>query len=273
MPQPSATHTIDVGSGGKLQIGIAQISQNLEGNTSQVQVFGAIENNSSEYVIHAAADIICDISGSQDYVGPDFSFNLKPGDSTVFIDHIFTIIHDGTGNSTPAFTVFYGTTGVDVFGDNHAVDATLTLTRIPQPPSSPGTPTFSNVTPTTVTVSWTPSSDDGGSPITAYITRQYKGPSASGDHLDNFSQSLTRNFTGLIPGAEYTFTVYATNLSHINDGDSPQSGPATLNPVGGPVRVRSAGTWKLAIPYVRDEGVWKMAIPFVRDEGLWQLTE
>lgn len=270
MAPPSTTHEVNVSSDGVLQIGIAQDSQNLAANTSQVHVYGAIENSGSRS-FHSDATISCSISGTASFTGAPFSYDLSDGDSKVFIDHVFTITHGVDGTKSVSFTVHYGVTGTSTFPDNQSASASLTLTQIPKAPAKPGPPEFSNQMPTTVTVKWAASANNGGKAISSYKLRRYKGGSPSGSYVDSDANSLTRNVTGLVPGTEYTFTVYAFNGSADNGGYSDPSNPGSINMLAG-IWVRVGGVWKVAVPFVRSGGVWKMAIPYVRSGGAWKQT-
>lgn len=271
MAPPSAIHTINVGTAGKLQIFVQQIAQNWTDNTSLVEVSGILQNNAPGTVVHAVADITCSIDGESDFTGAKFKFNLASGDTITFIDHQFVVNNESDGTKTVSFTVHYGTTGTVTFGDTNSVSVTLVLDRIPQQPGPPGDPAFSNIASQTLTVTWNGSSDNGGGTLNGYHLRRYLGSSASGGFNDNFAGNLTRNLTGLTPGAVYTFTVLADNDSKQNGGLSDPSDPVTVQMLGG-CWIRVGGVWKIAVPYVRHNGIWQLAIPYVRFGGSWQPT-
>lgn len=134
-------------------------------------------------------------------------------------------------------------------------------------PSAPGTPTLTNVMPTTLTVSWAASTDNGGSAIDSYLLRYWDvaNPTAYVDHSS--ANNLTREVTGLIPGKTYGFVVFAHNAV----GYSVKSAESDVQMLAG-VWVNVAGVWKLAIPYVNVDGVWKMAVPYVNVNGVWKMT-
>ncbi len=134
-------------------------------------------------------------------------------------------------------------------------------------PDAPGTPTFSDELPTTLTVSWAAPSSDGGKPITDYILRKWEGHDSSGDHTDNHGNSRVRHLTGLTPGAAYTFKAIAINAI----GQSAESPGATEEMLPG-CHIRVGGEWKLAVPHVRVGGEWKLATPHVRTGGVWKQT-
>lgn len=144
--------------------------------------------------------------------------------------------------------------------------------RIPKRPSSPGTPTASNVMPTSMTISWAASGDNAGSAIDGYLLRRWLGSSMTGTYTD-ISQlnNLSRTDTGLIPGTTYTYAVYAHNGSADNGGYSNVSGSLTVKTIA-PVHVKVSGVWKYAVPYVKVGGIWKMAQPYVKVSGVWKMT-
>jgi hypothetical protein len=102
------------------------------------------------------------------------------------------------------------------------------------PVSVPAAPTDVSATPgnAEVTVSWTPPTDTGGSPITGYTVTGDPGGSCSvaGDVSEC-------TITGLTNGTEYTFTVVATN----DEGNSlPSLASASVIPIGPPNGVLQA---------------------------------
>ena len=143
--------------------------------------------------------------------------------------------------------------------------------RIPKRPSVPGTPTSSNILPTSVQIDWTASTDNAGSAIDSYLLRRWLGTTATGSYTDDTANTLTRVVTGLTPGTDYTFGVYAHNGSADNGGYSNVSGYLNVKTLA-PIHVKVAGVWKYAVPYVKVAGVWKVALPFVRVSGVWKAT-
>jgi hypothetical protein len=267
----SASNTFAASSDGVLKITVNQTSQNQAANTSQVQVIGTLINTGSGSSFHSDPTITADISGTDSFTGGDFSYSLGPGDSLNFISHTFTVTHASDGTKTVSFTVHYGSTGTSTFPGDQSVSVSLALTRIPKRPSAPGKPAFSNEMPTTLTVKWTASTDNNGKAITSYKLRRYTGSSPTGAYVDSDANSLSRNVTGLTPGTNYTFTVYAFNGSADNGGYSNPSAANSVQQLAG-VWVRVSGVWKIAVPYIRSGGVWKMAIPYVRSGGVWKQT-
>ena len=139
--------------------------------------------------------------------------------------------------------------------------ASTTTLRVPD---APNTPTISNIGPTTADVTWTPNGA-GGSPITGYDIAYGTDPTGVGATV--ISATSPQTITGLTPGMTYYFYVRAINVV----GAGPYCTPASAMTIAG-IRVRDAGVWKTAIPYVKDAGVWKLAVPYVKDAGVWKGT-
>ena len=114
------------------------------------------------------------------------------------------------------------------FGAKTASDAAPPAA--PPPPAAggvPGAPT--NVSATgadaSAVVSFAPPSDTGGSPITGYTVNAYAGDTIAMSVQSGTADPVT--VAGLTNGADYTFTVIATNAS----GNGPESAPsATVTP-------------------------------------------
>jgi hypothetical protein len=272
-----AQHTLNVTPYGQLQIVVELLSQNEAQNTSYVQVRGWLINTYSERVSHPAKTITCQITGNQEWIGTDgkggkFSYDLDPGESLLFIEHAFNMVNNADGTLTATYSVGYGVTGFNKFGDNQSVSVSLDVTRIPKRPSVPGQPTVSNLTTSSLTLSWTASTDNGGKTITDYLLRRWNSTDTVGSYIDSHGNNLSRTITGLNPGATYTFEVFAYNGVKDNNGYSNGPGPTVIAMQAG-AHIRSGGSWHLYEPYVRDNGVWRLAIPYVRSGGVWKQTD
>lgn len=264
-------HFKNVGTNAQMGIRVTQMSSDWGQNTSQVEVVGLILLNANGSV--SAKNIGCSIGGDASFTGPKFSFTLsQPGVEFAFINHTFTMQHGTDGNGTVTFSVSFDDTGTEYVGDSNSISVVLTLIRIPKQPGAPGTPTFANQEPRTLTVSWPAASGDGGNAVNNYELRMYKGADTSGGYSPSNGNSTTRNLTDLTPGALYTFTVLSQNDAKDNNGYSAPSASATVQMAAG-VHIRIGGKWKIGVAYVRDAGKWKVAVPYVRDSGTWKLTE
>ena len=85
--------------------------------------------------------------------------------------------------------------------------------RIPKPASAPGTPSASEITSTSMRLSWGGSGDNGGSGITGYLLRRYDTSDGSGAYYDSFENNLSRVIGGLSRAKAYSWRVYARNNS------------------------------------------------------------
>lgn len=193
-------------------------------------------------------------------------FGYNPGEGW---KHVGTIAVTASGNVT--WTI--GDTGTQGVGG--PTTQTVWLNRTPPPPptkrpSPPGAPTFSEITPTSVKVTWGASTDNGGSPIDSYLLRYWPNAAGTGPYVDHSSRNdRSRVVTGLTPGNEYRFVVFAHNGSPDNSGFSNPSAAKVVR-MAGIVWVRVSGTWRRALPYVRVNGVWKAALPYTRQNGTWK---
>ncbi|MFJ4869538.1 glycosyl hydrolase family 18 protein [Streptomyces sp. NPDC088757] len=126
---------------------------------------------------------------------------LAPGASVSFG-------YNGTGSGAPSGCKINGAPcdGSTQPGDN--------------PPSAPGTPVASNVTDTSVKLTWTAATDDKGVKNYDVLRNGTKVATTTG---------LTHTDTGLTAGTDYSYTVVARDTID-------QTGPA-----GGPVQVRTTG--------------------------------
>ncbi len=81
------------------------------------------------------------------------------------------------------------------------------------PPTAPTNLTYSNVTSTTVDLTWDASSDNLG--VTRYSV------SYGDTTIDTASTSTSYRVTGLTPGTTYTFTVRAHDTNSLSESSSP----------------------------------------------------
>lgn len=73
------------------------------------------------------------------------------------------------------------------------------------------TPTLSNVTSETLTVSWSAPTSDGGQPIDYYILSQWNNVNGSGSPTTYTVYGTSQDVTDLTPGSGYEFSVQAHN--------------------------------------------------------------
>lgn len=106
---------------------------------------------------------------------------------------------------------------------------------------------------------------DGASPIFAYRVRYGLSPDNPTNIVTSTSSAVT--ITGLQPGATYYFWGQAVNVY----GDSFYSPRSYATLIAG-AKVKVAGVWRRAVPYVKVSGVWKVARPWGRIAGFWNET-
>lgn len=270
---PVAGAVVNVTTNGHIAIHVEQISQDPVKATSTVEVWGAIKNRGGYTVYHPVKNINATITGYAFFAGPPFGFVINPEESYIFVGSTFTVPHETDGNKSVSFTVHYGVTDTWEFGDNKSVAVSLALDRIPRRPGPPSAPILSDMTSTSVFISWEESTTDGGSEIIGHVVRRYNGFTTTGSFKDywvpNGDDAMSLLVEDLTPGAVYTFVVFAKNFSLEQQGWSVASAPTSTLPLGGS-DIRSNGVWKTAVPYVRKNGKWLIAIPYVRKLGVWK---
>ena len=142
--------------------------------------------------------------------------------------------------------------------------------RIPKRPTPPSTPWFTEILPTSVRVNWFFGGDQGGSPIDGYLLRYWPNAAGTGNYVDVSQQmSGSQVVTGLTPGKEYRFIVYAHNGSVENGGYSEGSGAAVVRTLSG-MWVKYQSAWRRTVPYVKVAGVWRTVSVFIKDAGTWK---
>lgn len=151
-----------------------------------------------------------------------------------------------------------------------ARSGTRTITT-PHRPGSPGTPVASDVLPTSLTITFAASTDNGGSAIDNYKLRRWPNAEGTGAYVDDDGMTRTRTVTGLVPGTTYRFVTYARNASGDGNGYSAASAPLIVQMLAGG-RIKVAGEYRYAIAYIRVAGEWKMVVPYVRVAGEWRMA-
>ena len=96
-------------------------------------------------------------------------------------------------------------------------------------PSAPRSLSVGSIADTSLTLSWTAPSSNGGSAITSYSIKQYSGTGCSGTSTTLTSSSTSKSVTGLTAGSDYAFKVQAINTS----GAGAYSNCATGTTTGG----------------------------------------
>jgi len=150
-----------------------------------------------------------------------YTVTAAPGGATCTTAGALTCTVNGLTNGT-TYTVTVTATN----GSTSPASAGVTVT----PATVPGAPTnvIATAGNTQATVTWTAPASNGGAAITHYVVTASGG---SGQTCTWSSGALTCTVTGLVNGAQYTFTVVAQNRA----GASPTSGASNaVMPIGAP---------------------------------------
>ncbi len=100
------------------------------------------------------------------------------------------------------------------------------------PPTVPGTPVFSQVTPFSVTITWQPSTDNVG--VTWYLIRRaLPGGGAWNDSIPGTNNTIT--IPHLTPNNNYTFSIIATDAAGNSTAPSPAASVRTQAYTAGPM--------------------------------------
>jgi len=169
----------------------------------------------------------------------------------------------GSWNITYSQTVtFYlGATGTVGLGGPTTFNQAISRATVPP---APNLPTVSDVTPTSLYLSWTPNGD-GGSAITSYDIGY--GTTATADSVLYTGAVSPQFLSSLTPNKLHYFRVRANNA--IGNGVWSTIISQLTQPA---IRIKDSGSWVLAVPYVKIAGIWKVAVPFVKDGGTWKET-
>lgn len=127
--------------------------------------------------------------------------------------------------------------------------------------SGGSTPIISNVTQSSVNVSYTVSTYTGGKPIMSARVGYGTDPNAPQKYVTGTKMTIS----GLTPGLTY----YFWGQAYTEFGWGYLSGRASARLLAG-MWYFYQGQWRRAVPYVRVNGVWKPATPLIKIAGMWK---
>lgn len=154
----------------------------------------------------------------------NFASNFTSRDM-VIASGSYPVVHSAAGYKTVTLSA-----SITPFSEAaSSLSASLALPRISKPPAAPPAPTAGTPGATSVPLSWSPPSDDGGASITSY-TVQYATNAGftTGVGTQSFA-STSGTVTGLTAGQVYYFRVRAVNARG-NGAWSPATSAAVLLP-------------------------------------------
>jgi hypothetical protein len=151
-------------------------------------------------------------------------------------------------------------TGTQGLGGPTSVSFNFSRDTVPPPPNVIG---VDEETHTTLRARFS-SAGDGGSSI---IRWELGYGTSSSSPSTIITASGTQTVSGLDLSTTYYFWARGVNAVGTGSWSSRFQGDTLAG-----AKVRVAGVWKDAIPYVRVAGVWKPAVPYVRVSGTWKGT-
>lgn len=171
-----------------------------------------------------ATSVVAAWADSADYGGATPSgyrlqFSTKADFTSVVYDNTQANRSRTVSGLTPGTTYWARVLTVNSAG-NSAWSAAQSVSTAIRATSAPGKPTFSGVTPTGMTVSWTAPTDFGGSAPTSYRLQLATDSAFSALIYDQSANNLSRAVSGLTPGSAYYARVLAVNAA----GNSAWSG-------------------------------------------------
>lgn len=197
-----------------------------------------------------------------------FNFDFRGSNTKLIASGSVWIGHDSNGYASINVSGFKGADGAGAVADNVSVGGSMSLPRIPKPPVTNGAPVASNLTPTSVTLSWPANTNNNGAGIDQYLLRVSQNSPADQSPYTDYplsASTFSRTVTGLTPGTQYYAVVYA----HNGYGYAPKSAQLAFKTLSG-AYVRRGGEWRPTELLVRRDGAWVSGETFAWDGTKWK---
>lgn len=222
------------------------------GATSPVQIrvnlvfSGEVDNVNKRSKFNWSAECI-NTSGSVHGDGNNWStsrgggsgFYINPGSTIYLGDGSFWVQHDGNGYA-PSQSITLSVSSDNFYVGDGSVTTWEAAPSLATVPATPATPTVSDVTATSMKLSWSLPSN-GGAGLDQMLLRRFSTPDGSGPYVDypNAGNATSRTLTDLTPGSEYWWAMYAHNAV----GYSPRS-PLLATRTGSGARMWDGSAWR-----------------------------
>lgn len=208
--------------------------------------------------------------------GSDIStYELQWSTTSDFASVVGSDNTSGTAKSIPGFSnstkYYFRVRGINALGNG----TWSPVTTYPVVPSAPSAVGVASVNSTTLTASWNPPSDVGGSPITNYRLEWSVNADFSGG-LSSTANNTSRNVSSLTALTVYYFRVRAESaigngpwspVASYTTADTEPPPPPPVVTRGG--RLRVDGVFIEPIVRVRVAGEWKEPRSRIRVGGVW----
>jgi len=194
------------------------------GATSPVQIrvnlvfSGEVDNvnkrskfNWSAECINTSGSVYGDGNNWSTSRGGGSGFYINPGSTIYLGDGSFWVQHDGNGYA-PSQSITLSVSSDNFYVGSGSVTVWEAAPSLATVPATPTTPTVSEVTATSMKLSWSLPSN-GGAGLDQMLLRRFTTPDGSGAYVDypNSGSATERTVNDLTPGTDYYWAVYAHN--------------------------------------------------------------
>jgi len=173
----------------------------------------------------------------------------------------FEVTHDANGNGSLEFSqrLVFSVDRTDYSG-------WFALPRIAKAPGAPGTPTFSEILPTSVRVSWS-AAPRGNADIDGYGLRLATDPSMDAGIV--FDAPIGNVLSYVVPGLTPGTTYYARVSAHNGDGWGTASAVSSVRTLSG-AYVSNGSAWLPTEVFVDDGTTARVGEVYVSDGSAWK---
>lgn len=190
-------------------------------------------------------------------------YENRYNDITLF-DVTFSRNHDVNGYGSGFYSTFSIDTDHSSIGDGSVGVSEETPPRIPKVPSACGTPSFSQIGPTSMRVDFAAPSDDGGTGILEYRIRHADNSGMTGAATVSTGGNRFATIGSLPPGAARYVQASARN----SVGWGPWSSVGSASTISGG-SVKRSGAWTAGRANDKTGGAWSPSVVMKKTAGAW----